>query len=139
MGLSLSYKLERKWNCAAELMMLQFGESGHPVLRGTSPLSRGTSKSSGGGKSSKHYNVEPQTAELQLRRFIAVSQLSIYGAVTKWCNSKSPLQTAEPQVEEHRVLAVPPQLVTRITMHRAQDNLARGDLVRERDERPKII
>ena len=119
--------------------MLQFAESGHPVLRGTSPLSRGTLKSSGGGKSSKHYNAEPQTAELQLRSFIAVNQLSIYGAVAKWCNSKSPLQTAEFQVEEHRVREVLPQLVTRSTKHRAPDNLARRDLVRERDERQKII
>ena len=34
----------------AELMMIKFGESGHPVFRATSPLSRGTLKSKGGGK-----------------------------------------------------------------------------------------
>ena len=34
----------------AELIMIKFGESGHPVFRATSPLSRGTLRSKGGGK-----------------------------------------------------------------------------------------
>ena len=38
----------------AELMMIKFGESGHPVFRATSPLSRGTLKSKGGGQLSFH-------------------------------------------------------------------------------------
>ena len=33
----------------AELMMIKFGESGHPVFRATSPLSRRTLRSNGGG------------------------------------------------------------------------------------------
>ena len=39
----------------AELMMLKFGESRHPVFRATSPLSRETLKSRGGGKLSIHF------------------------------------------------------------------------------------
>ena len=35
--------------------MIKFGESGHPVFRVTSPLSRGTLKSKGGGKLSVHF------------------------------------------------------------------------------------
>ena len=42
--------LEEEWDKVAELMMIKFGESGHPVFRATSPLSRGTLKSKGGGK-----------------------------------------------------------------------------------------
>ena len=38
----------------AELMMIKFGESGHPILRDTSLLSRGTLKNKGGGKLSIH-------------------------------------------------------------------------------------
>ena len=34
----------------AELMMIKFSESGHPVFRAMSPLSRGTLKSKSGGK-----------------------------------------------------------------------------------------
>ena len=32
--------LQGEWDKIAELMMLKFGESGHPVFRATSPLSR---------------------------------------------------------------------------------------------------
>ena len=39
-----------EWDKVAELMMIKFGESGHPVVRAISPLSRGTLKSKGGGK-----------------------------------------------------------------------------------------
>ena len=39
----------------AELMMLKSGESRHPVFRATSPLSRGTLKSRGGGQLSIHF------------------------------------------------------------------------------------
>ena len=38
-----------EWDRVAELMMI-FGESGHPVFRATSPSSRGTLNSKGGGK-----------------------------------------------------------------------------------------
>ena len=39
-----------EWDTMAEKMMSEFGESGHPVFRATSPLSRGVLKSKGGGK-----------------------------------------------------------------------------------------
>ena len=39
-----------EWYRVAELLMIKFNESGHPVFRATSPLSRGTLKSKGGGK-----------------------------------------------------------------------------------------
>ena len=42
------------WDRVAELM-IKFSESGHPVFRATSPLSRGTLKSKGGGKLSIHF------------------------------------------------------------------------------------
>ena len=44
-----------EWDKIAELMMLKIGESTHPVLRSTSPLSRGVLKSKGGGKLSMQY------------------------------------------------------------------------------------
>ena len=39
-----------EWDRVAELMMMKFKESGHQVFRSTSPLSRGTLKSKGGGQ-----------------------------------------------------------------------------------------
>ena len=44
------YKPQGEWDRVAEQMMMEFSESGHPVFRATSPLSRGTLKSKGGGK-----------------------------------------------------------------------------------------
>ena len=39
-----------EWNRVAEQMMMEFSESGHPVFRYISPLSRGVLQSKGGGK-----------------------------------------------------------------------------------------
>ena len=61
-------------------MTIKFGESGHPVFRATSPLSRGTLKSKGGGK--LHFCADGDTIETVFRIIISVNQLSIYGAIS---------------------------------------------------------
>ena len=71
-----------EWDRVAELMMIRFGESGHPVFRATSPLSRGTLKSKGGVKLSIHFCADGDTIETVFRTNISVNQLSIYGAVS---------------------------------------------------------
>ena len=65
--------------------MFKFGESGHPVFRSTSPLSRGTLKSKGGGKLSIHYCADPGTIETFYRTIISVNKLSLYWAVAEIC------------------------------------------------------
>ena len=62
--------------------MLTSAESGHPVFRSTSPLSRGVLKSKGGGKLSIHYCADPGTIETVFRTIISVNLLSLYGAVS---------------------------------------------------------
>ena len=79
------HKPNGSWNDVAELMMINLRESGHPLFRGTSVFFRGAFKIKGGGRSSIHYNADPATAELLLRIIISVKQLSIYGAVSDWC------------------------------------------------------
>ena len=74
-----------EWDRLAEQMMLTFAESGHPVFRATSPLSRGKLKSKGGGKLSIHFCADPGTIETVFRTIISVNQLSIYGAVAEMC------------------------------------------------------
>ena len=61
-----------EWDRVAELMMIKFGESGHPVFRATSPLSRGTLKSKGGGKLSIHSCADGRTIETVFRTIIPV-------------------------------------------------------------------
>ena len=63
--------------------MLKFGESGHPVFRATSPLSRGVLKSKGGEKLSIHYCADQETITTVFRTIISVNQLSLYGAVAE--------------------------------------------------------
>ena len=64
-------------------MMLTFAESGHPVFRSTSPLSRGLLQSKRGGKLSVHNCADPGTIETVFRTIISENQLSIYGAVAE--------------------------------------------------------
>ena len=50
-----------EWDKMAEKMMVTLAESGHPVFRARSPLSRGVLKSKGGGKLSIHYCADQET------------------------------------------------------------------------------
>ena len=65
--------------------MLEFGESGHPTFRATTPLSRGQLKSKGGGKLSRHFCADGDTIETVFRTIISVKRLSLYGAVAEMC------------------------------------------------------
>ena len=61
--------------------MVRFGESGHPVFRATSPVSRSKS----GGKLARQFCVDEGTIETVFRTIISVHQFSIYGAVSDLC------------------------------------------------------
>ena len=67
-------------------------ESGHPVFRATSPLSRGTLESKGGRKLSIHFCADGDTIETVFRTILSVNQLSIYGAVSDLCDEYSTCQ-----------------------------------------------
>ena len=62
-------------------MLLEFAESGHPIFRATTPLSRGQLKSKGKGKVSIHFSADTDTIVTIYRIFLSVNQLSVYGAV----------------------------------------------------------
>ena len=69
----------------AEKMMVILAESGLPVFRATSPLSRGQPKSKGHGKLSIHYCADQETIATVFRTITSVNQLSLYGAVAEMC------------------------------------------------------
>ena len=73
------------WDHIADEMLLEFAESGHPIFRATTPLSRGTLKSKGHGKLSIHFTADHPTIETVFRIKFSASQLSIYGAVANIC------------------------------------------------------
>ena len=51
------------WDKIAERMLLEFAESGRPIFRATTPLSRGQLKSKGHGKLSIHFAADQETIE----------------------------------------------------------------------------
>ena len=75
-----------EWDYIAEDMLLKFAESGHPIFRATTPLSRGQLKSKGKGKVSIHFSADQDTVDTIYRIILSVNQLSIYGAVAAICD-----------------------------------------------------
>ena len=73
------------WDHIAEKMLLEFAESGCPIFRSTTPLSRGTLKSKGHGKLSIHFTADYPTIETIFRIIVSANQLSLYGAVANIC------------------------------------------------------
>ena len=96
MVISLSWFREKKWYSISEdspqgdwdkteKMMVTLAESGHPVFRVTSPLSRSQLKSKGGGKLSIHYCADLESITTVFRTITSVNQLSLHGAVAEMC------------------------------------------------------
>ena len=73
------------WDHIAEEMLLEFAESGHPIFRATTPLSRSQLKSKGKGKVSIHFNADQDTVDTIYCIIRSVNQLSVYGAVAAIC------------------------------------------------------
>ena len=80
-----------EWDKVAEFMMIEFGESGHPVFRATSALSRGTLKSKRGGKLSIHFCADGDTIETVSRTItFCQSAQHLRRAVSDVCEEYSP-------------------------------------------------
>ena len=73
------------WDNFAEKMLLEFVESGCPIFRATTLLSRGRLRSKGHGKLSIHFTADYSTIETVFRKIVSANQLSLYGAVSNMC------------------------------------------------------
>ena len=113
----------------AERMMLEFAESGHQILRATSPLSRGRLKSTDHRKLSIHYCADLGTIETIFRIIICVNQLSLYGAVAEMCEESETLhdRTGQPVVGGQLISSFMPNVI-KTEMLLDCDDLARKDL-----------
>ena len=117
--------------------MLKFGESKHPVVRATSPLSREVLKSKGGGKLSLHFCADEGTIETVFRTIISVNQLSIYGAVSDLCDECKACHVRTERlvlVGQSDPLFVPASLLTK-TPTLSTDDPAQEDLLQKYQER----
>ena len=133
---TLKCKSQGEWDRVEVLMMLKFGESRHPVLRSTSPLSRGVLKSKGGGKLPTHFCADEGTIETVFRTSISVNQLSIFGAVSDLCNEckSCHVRTVRLVLEgQSDPLFVPTNVVKTPTP--LTDDLAQEDLLQKYQER----
>ena len=84
-GILLENSPQGAWDNIAEQILLEFAESGHPVFRATTPLSRGTLKSKGRRKLSIHFTADQDTVDTIYRIILSVNQLSVHGAVAAIC------------------------------------------------------
>ena len=62
-------------------MVERFKDAGHPVFKSISATSRGILKKKKTGRDTFHFNADASNTELLFR----IIQLSIYGAVSNWC------------------------------------------------------
>ena len=88
------------WDNIAEQMLLEFAESGHPIFRATTPLSRCILRSKGRGKLSIHFAADEHTIDTIFRIILSVNQLSVYGAVAAVCEEFESHQdgSGEPEI-----------------------------------------
>ena len=68
------------WDNIAEQILLEFAESGHPIFRATTPLSRCILKSKGRGRGCRYTSLQMRT---QLIQFISLFFLSISSVSTE--------------------------------------------------------
>ena len=86
-------------NNIAEEMLVEFAESGCPIFRATTPLSRGALKSKGRGKLSIHFAADQDTIDTIYRIILSVNQLSIHGAVEAICEEVENHQDGSGELE----------------------------------------
>ena len=88
------------WDHISEKMLIEFAESGCPIFRATTPLSRGQLKSKGHGKLPIHFAAVQETIETIFRIIVSANQLSLYGAVANMCEECESLHDRSGQLDE---------------------------------------
>ena len=113
------HKPDGEWDEVAEIIKLNFSESGHPVFRGSNAFERTDLKSKGKGSSTIHFNGSDEAIEVIFRTVISVNQLSIYGAVADMCGdvawevSRNSEGTGKPGAPENlETMLMPPEMST---------------------------
>ena len=81
---TLCYTREGKWDSTPTEMVKRLIETGHPIFKGIGASSRGILKRKN-NKDTIHFNADASNAELLFRKIHSANQLSIYGAVSSWC------------------------------------------------------
>ena len=108
---SSSYAQKGEWDSLANKMVQQFKETGHPVFKSISALSRGILKKK--GRDTINFNGDSPNTELLFHTIHSVNQLSIYGAVTNWCQqfglTEEEKGRANLSVDKKMLTSIPPE------------------------------
>ena len=110
----------------------------HPVLKSISALGRGilTRKNN---RDTIHFNADASNTELLCRAIHSANQISIYGAVSRWCKEfgqkpnekKSTSQRFVAKENEQRLKNVKPQEANSLVQTPRSDDPASGNRLRE--------
>ena len=131
-----------EWDKMAEKMVLTFAESGHPIFRATSPLSRGQLKSNGGGKLSIHYCADLETIKTVFRIITSVNQLSLHGTVAEVCEEYENFhaRTGKPVVRGQSSSSFVPSVIKTDVLLESDDRAHKDLLLKKYGERiEKVI
>ena len=79
---------------------MEFAESGCPIFRATTPLSRGQLKSQKHGKLSIHFAAVQETIETIFRIIVSANPLSLYRAVAEMCEEYESLHERTEQPDK---------------------------------------
>ena len=95
------------------MMVGQIEESVHPVSKSVSSLARGIPRKKD-NKDTIHYSADDSNTELLHRTIQSANQLSIYGAVARWCEDFGMKSDEKPPetLEDDILKEVQPQYVT---------------------------
>ena len=126
-----------EWGNMAKRMMLEFAESGHPIFRARSPLSRVQLQSKGHGKLSIHHAADLKTIETIFRIILSVSQLSLYGAVAEMCEEYETLheRKGKPVVRGQSSSSFVPSMIKTDVLLESDDRAHKDLLLLQYEER----
>ena len=133
-----SYTPEGKWDSTAAQMVERFKETAHPVFKSTSALSRGILRRKN-NRDTIHFNADVSDTEVFFRTSHSANQLSIFGAVSSWCevfgqrpHEKEPTSEVFVAKEnEQRLKNVNPQEVNSLVQTPRSGDPASGNRLRE--------
>ena len=125
------------WDNLAEKMLLEFAESGCPIFRATTPLSRGQLKSKGHGKLSIHFAAVQETIETIFRIIVSANQLSLYGAIAEMCEEYESLheRTGRPVVGGQSSSSFVPSVIKTEVLLENDDPAYQNFLLQQYEER----
>ena len=121
-------------------MVERFKDTGHPVFKSISALSRGILKKKN-GRDTIHFNADASNTELLFQIIHSVNQLSMYGAVSTWCEQFG--LTEEEKVQEKQKRIRDPRCIDKCEITRSKilvspPILVSGSRLRENIQAPPL-